>query len=226
MVLCVSDITWSHDGVKFGVDGLPVIPHPTLELTDGWYRLRTKVDEILARAVRRGVIRVGRKISISGATVSFWFSILAVSSFAWIQIPRDIEPCEVLEAYDRVELTITGNSTHLAPWHAKLGFQSYPAIATLNSLSPDGGMIPCLELIVTKVSACACIHFRNRSDSDVIQLYPIAFIEFHKGEDGKVTREGPRREKDELAVHDAWAVSLISDILLPYDLLSSEKARA
>ncbi|KAH9170557.1 hypothetical protein EDB89DRAFT_1977284 [Lactarius sanguifluus] len=169
MVLCVSDITWSQEGVQVGEDGLPVVPHPTLELSDGWYRLRARVDEILARAVRRDVIRVGRKIAISGAS-----------------IPRDVEPCEVLEAYDRVELIITGNGTHLAPWHTKLGFQPYPAIATLNSISSDGGMIPCLELIVTKV-------------------YPIAFIEFQKDEDGKVTREGPRREKDELAAHDAWA---------------------
>ncbi|KAH9070787.1 hypothetical protein EDB83DRAFT_2517952 [Lactarius deliciosus] len=169
MVLCVSDITWSQEGVQVGEDGLPAVPHPTLELSDGWYRLRARVDDILARAVRRDVIRVGRKIAISGAS-----------------IPRDVEPCEVLEAYDRVELIITGNGTHLAPWHTKLGFQPYPAIATLNSISPDGGMIPCLELIVTKV-------------------YPIAFIEFQKDEDGNVTREGPRREKDELAAHDAWA---------------------
>ena len=64
-----------------------------------------------------------------------------------------MEPCEVLEAYNKLELTIAGNGTHLAPWHAKLGFQPYPAIATLNSVSSDGGMIPCLELIVTKVRA-------------------------------------------------------------------------
>ena len=78
MVLCVSDITWSQVGVQVGEDGLPVVPHPTLEVTDGWYRLRTRVDEILARAVRRGVIRVGRKIAISGASVRLRFSIPAV----------------------------------------------------------------------------------------------------------------------------------------------------
>jgi breast cancer 2 susceptibility protein len=67
MVLCVSDITWSEGGI--GEDGLPVVPHPTLELTDGWYCLRARVDEVLARATRRGVIRVGRKIAVSGASV-------------------------------------------------------------------------------------------------------------------------------------------------------------
>jgi len=71
MVLCVSDITWSRSGI--GDDGLPLVPHPTLELTDGWYRLRAQVDEVLARAARRGVIRVGRKIAVSGASVRFRF---------------------------------------------------------------------------------------------------------------------------------------------------------
>ena len=71
MILCVSGITWSDGGI--GDDGLPLVPHPTLELTDGWYRLRTQVDEVLARAARRGVIRVGRKISVSGASVRFRF---------------------------------------------------------------------------------------------------------------------------------------------------------
>jgi len=36
-------------------------------------------------------------------------------------------------------------------------------------------------------------------------VYPVAFIEFRKDSDGKVTREGPRREKEELAAQDAWA---------------------
>ncbi len=64
----------------------------------------------------------------------------------------------MLEAYDRVELNIMGNGTHLAPWHAKLGFQPRPAIATLHALSPDGGIVPCLELVVTK--ECIYSYFR------------------------------------------------------------------
>jgi BRCA2, oligonucleotide/oligosaccharide-binding, domain 1 len=67
MILCVSAIVWSGSGI--GDDGLPLVPHPTLELTDGWYRLRAQVDEVLAKAARRGVIRVGCKISVSGASV-------------------------------------------------------------------------------------------------------------------------------------------------------------
>ena len=41
IILCVSGIIWSEGGI--GDDGLPLIPHPTLELTDGWYCLQTQV---------------------------------------------------------------------------------------------------------------------------------------------------------------------------------------
>lgn len=67
MILCVSGITWSEGGVD--EDGLPVPPHPKLEVTDGWYRLRAQIDDSLARAVRKGVLRVGRKIAVAGMRV-------------------------------------------------------------------------------------------------------------------------------------------------------------
>ena len=67
MVLCVSSITWSAPDLTD--DGTPIEPHPELEVTDGWYRLRAQVDAPIARAVRRGIIRIGRKISVAGAKV-------------------------------------------------------------------------------------------------------------------------------------------------------------
>jgi breast cancer 2 susceptibility protein len=67
MVLCVSNVTWSEAGKT--EDGFPIDPQPELEVTDGWYRLRAKVDKPLSRAVRRGIIRVGRKIAVAGARV-------------------------------------------------------------------------------------------------------------------------------------------------------------
>lgn len=42
---------------------------PELEITDGWYRLRVEVDGPLARAIRKGVIRAGRKIGVVDAKV-------------------------------------------------------------------------------------------------------------------------------------------------------------
>lgn len=79
MVLCVSNITWSAGGITD--DGMPIEPHPELEVTDGWYRLRAQVDESLARAVRKGVLRVGRKIGVAGARVCIRF-------FSRLHIPR------------------------------------------------------------------------------------------------------------------------------------------
>ena len=67
MVLCISGIIWSEAGRTD--DGMPIAPHPELEVTDGWYRLRAQVDPPLARAIRRGVIRIGRKIGVAGARV-------------------------------------------------------------------------------------------------------------------------------------------------------------
>lgn len=74
MVLCVSNITWSAGGITD--DGVPIKPHPELEVTDGWYRLRAQVDESLARAVRKRVLRVGRKIGVAGARVCHSFHCL------------------------------------------------------------------------------------------------------------------------------------------------------
>lgn len=69
MVLCVSSIVvWAPAVVD--EEGRPVDPHPELEVTDGWYRLRARVDRPLARAVRRGLIGVGTKLAVSGAKVS------------------------------------------------------------------------------------------------------------------------------------------------------------
>src|SRR5216684_749607 len=42
------------------------------------------------------------------------------------------------EAYNKVELNIIGNGTHLAPLHPKLGFQPRPTIVTLHALTRRG----------------------------------------------------------------------------------------
>lgn len=48
-------------------------------------------------------------------------------------------------------LELSGNSTHLASWHAKLGFVKEPFVATLDSLTADGGRVPAMDLEVIKV---------------------------------------------------------------------------
>lgn len=68
MVLCVSDIHYSP--VAKDEKAQSTATKPYLELTDGWYRINAEVDDCLARAITRGVIRVGGKLAVSGAKVS------------------------------------------------------------------------------------------------------------------------------------------------------------
>ncbi|KAJ6502679.1 hypothetical protein DFH09DRAFT_1202410 [Mycena vulgaris] len=167
MVLCVSNITWSEAGVTD--DGMPIEPHPELEVTDGWYRLRAQVDAPLARAVRRGLVRVGRKIGVVGARLS----------------NERKEASEVLEAYNSTKLVLSGNSSHLVPWHERMGFQIAPWVATMNSLTADGGVVAAMDIVVLKV-------------------YPVAFLEFFEDENGEKQREGPRNERDEAEADEKW----------------------
>jgi breast cancer 2 susceptibility protein len=60
MVLCVSAIIDSP--VNQLADG-------TNELTDGWYIIRANIDAPICRALKKGKLRLGYKIAISGAKV-------------------------------------------------------------------------------------------------------------------------------------------------------------
>ncbi|KJA28356.1 hypothetical protein HYPSUDRAFT_696943 [Hypholoma sublateritium FD-334 SS-4] len=167
MVLCVSNIIWTSGGVT--EDGVQIESYPELELTDGWYRLRAQVDVPLARAVKRGIIRIGRKIGFAGARLS----------------TEKKDPTEILEAYNSTHLVLSGNSSHLMPWHTKLGFTEGPCISTLHSLTCDGGVVVALDFVI-------------------IKLYPIAFLEFIEDENGNKDRIGPRNEAEEMGVNEQW----------------------
>ncbi|BGP23403.1 breast cancer 2 susceptibility protein [Rhodotorula toruloides] len=134
MVLCVSQILWDEPSDESDVnpDALVIVG---LELTDGWYRIRTSVDHTLKNACERGKIVVGSKIAVMGAK---------------LDCSKD-EGSDVLQALDRSTLMITGNSTSLAPWHAKLGFRPDPFVASLASISPTGGLVPLLDICVDRV---------------------------------------------------------------------------
>lgn len=64
MALCISDILWAN-----AEDETAGSTYPELEVTDGWYRLRARIDAPIARAVKRGIIRPGRKICVAGTRV-------------------------------------------------------------------------------------------------------------------------------------------------------------
>jgi breast cancer 2 susceptibility protein len=71
MVLCVSQIRWDEppDDGAADSDTLVIVG---LELTDGWYRIRTNVDRTLKSACERGKIVMGSKIAVMGAKVSVY----------------------------------------------------------------------------------------------------------------------------------------------------------
>lgn len=51
-----------------------------------------------------------------------------------------------------VKLVINGNGSHLAPWHAKLGFTKICPIATTHSLTADGGIVPAMDVLILEAS--------------------------------------------------------------------------
>ncbi|WVQ95823.1 hypothetical protein IAU59_002922 [Kwoniella sp. CBS 9459] len=135
-----------------------------IELSDGWYRIRALIDDCLLRAVKKGLIAVGRKLAVTGAKVE-----------------SGNDGTEVLDAFKTSHLAITGNSTSLARWHTRLGLQSQPFIASLGSLSMDGGVVALMDIIVEKV-------------------FPIAFMTAGKG-----NKEAPWGEEEEQIRQDEWA---------------------
>ncbi|KAG6877385.1 hypothetical protein C0992_010157 [Termitomyces sp. T32_za158] len=167
MILCVSDIIWNNS--SYSHNSVPSDAHPELEVTDGWYRLRARIDAPMARAVRRGHIRIGRKIAFASAYLS----------------SERKEGSEVLDCYSSTKLVISGNSSHMAPWHAKLGFSPGPCISTLRSLTPDGGVVAAMDVVVVKA-------------------HPIAYIEFISDEGGVQTHHGPMNESEEAATQEKW----------------------
>lgn len=88
----------------------------------------------------------------------------------------------MLESFDSSSLIISGNGTHLAPWHSKLGFKQRPSIPTLNSLSNEGGIIPFLFLTL-------------------YNKLPLEYLE--TTEEGTMRRDG----EEERAVQAEWQAS-------------------
>jgi breast cancer 2 susceptibility protein len=60
-------------------------------------------------------------------------------------------------------------------------------VSTLNKLTPDGGVVGVIDVVVLKV-------------------YPVAFVEFVVGEDGEKRRDGPWNETEEARLVERWKV--------------------
>ncbi|GAA5875508.1 hypothetical protein JCM8547_001685 [Rhodosporidiobolus lusitaniae] len=148
MILCVSQIRWDEaldDSFAAAGDGEAPMTIVGLELTDGWYRIRSNVDQTLKSACERGKIVVGSKIAVIGAK---------------LDSTRN-EGTDVLQALSRSTLVISGNSTSLAPWHSTLGFRPEPVISSLDRLTSAGGVVPLVDVTVERAFPCGYVDLRK-----------------------------------------------------------------
>ncbi|ENN81753.1 hypothetical protein D910_06659, partial [Dendroctonus ponderosae] len=122
MVLCVSKVIKINDTYE-------------LELTDGWYPIRTVIDLPLCDQITRGKIKIGTKMIVCGAEL------------------MNCEGCHPLEATDLIHLKISFNSTRRALWWCKLGYQKQagPFVIPLSSINMNGGKIGCLKCFILRV---------------------------------------------------------------------------
>ncbi|XP_049581198.1 breast cancer type 2 susceptibility protein isoform X2 [Syngnathus scovelli] len=104
-------------------------------LTDGWYALRTQLDEPLSQLLRRGRLAEGGKLITHGA-----------------QLVGSQEACAPLEAPHSLMLKIFANSTRPARWDTKLGFHRDPRpfLLPLSSLYSNGGPVGCVDIVVLR----------------------------------------------------------------------------
>lgn len=88
-----------------------------------------------------------------------------------------------MEALDKSKLKISGNSTSLARWDSRLGFTFKPFIATMPSLTKDGGMIPLMAVTIIRVYPLAFKHRERNMGMDTW----LEAEEFKMQEDWKVS---------------------------------------
>ncbi|CAG8603651.1 3260_t:CDS:10, partial [Scutellospora calospora] len=151
-----------------------------LELTDTWYKIRASIDQPLQRAIMRTKLRIGYKLEIFGAKIiggSGGLPALDISS-------------------SPIRLNISANSTKLAHWDAKLGFRRFRPCALLHSLSPDGGFIPAIDVVVQR-------------------KYPLLFREAMK--DGTGIIRNARGEEHYMKEHEVKFSVLIESLISKFE---------
>ncbi|XP_065161772.1 breast cancer type 2 susceptibility protein-like [Atheta coriaria] len=124
MVLCIADI--------IQICGKKI----ELILTDGWYPIRTSIDQLLSQQIYKGKLVVGTKLMIQGAEI----------------LDCD-DGCHPLDAPDHVKLKIGYNNTRRALWHLRLGYYHIPTPFPIHirSIQPDGGLVACAKVYIVRV---------------------------------------------------------------------------
>lgn len=98
------------------------------------------------------------------------------------QLQSSGDGTEVLAALLTSTLLLNGNSVSLARWDARLGFSRDRYFASLRSLTPDGGIVAAMDIIITKV-------------------FPLAFLDTNQDTRGA---QNARGESEEAEVQESW----------------------
>jgi hypothetical protein len=107
----------------------------TIEVSDGWYVFRAKLDAKLTEHLAMGRIFPGLKLKICGA-----------------RLQGVTEACPPLELPEGAFLALSVNGCRRASWHARLGLRlSAPFPVSIKSVQPGGGTIPRLDIVILRV---------------------------------------------------------------------------
>lgn len=172
IVLCVMEIPQ----FKLGPDAEQV-----LVLTDGWYKIKARLDGVLSMAVYGRDAEEEHRLAVNAKirgeqTEQNQVEVLTnkirikVGSKLCIQgcgYESELETVEPIKGFESCRLLLGGNQVKLARWDAKLGFAGAPFISTIRSLSAGGGSIGLMDLVVTRIYPVAfsgaetCPDYRN-----------------------------------------------------------------
>ncbi|PLW05774.1 hypothetical protein PCANC_26644 [Puccinia coronata f. sp. avenae] len=122
-----------------------------LELSDGWYKIKAHLDPVLVRVLKRGALRVGFKLAISGACTEAPAASQPKAQQMGQKKTTAKGPSDEGAEEEEVRLYLEGNGTSRVRWAETLGLRPRPWVATLPSLTPDGGKIPLMDILVVKV---------------------------------------------------------------------------
>ncbi|XP_055529960.1 breast cancer type 2 susceptibility protein homolog [Wyeomyia smithii] len=124
-----------------------------LELSDGWYSIRTIVDSHLSQVVDKAKVIVGTKLMIQGA-----------------ELLNLNEGCSPIEVPQDVRLKIHSNSTRRARWDVKLGLYKVPNsfLISCNDILDQGGLISRLQVMVIRVYPLMYVDKSQRNASGAV----------------------------------------------------------